>query len=64
MTQANTPNGKLVGNVREGVQYSGIPRVAFQELLKNKTLTNFGSSTRFKFSWAELETYLNGRRAA
>lgn len=60
MTQANTPNGKLTGNVREGVTYSGIPRIAFQDLLKNKALTNFGSSTKFKFAWADLERYLNG----
>jgi hypothetical protein len=60
MTQASTPNGTLTGTVLEGVQYSGIPRIAFQDLLKDGTLKNFGSSTRFKFAWAELEKYLNG----
>jgi hypothetical protein len=63
VTQANTPNGKLTGTVLEGVQYSGIPRIAFQDLLKNKVLTNFGSSTKFKFAWAELEQYLKGQAA-
>jgi hypothetical protein len=63
MTQANTPNGRLTGTVLEGVQYSGIPRIPFQDLLKNKVLTNFGSSTKFKFAWAELEQYLKGRAA-
>jgi hypothetical protein len=60
MTQANTPNGKLTGTVFEGVQYSGIPRIAFQDLLKNGTLNNYGSTTRFKFAWADLERYLAG----
>ena len=62
MTQANTPNGKLTATVLEGVQYSGIPRIAFQDLLKNGVLKNFGSSTKFKFAWAELERYLGGAK--
>ena len=61
MTQADTPNGKLTGNVLQGVQYTGIPRIAFQDLLKSGTLTNFGTPSRFKFSWVELERYLAGR---
>ena len=57
MTQANTPNGKLLANTVEAEQYTGRNRIYLQDLIKNGTLKNYGSSTRFRYSWREIEAY-------
>ena len=62
MTQAQTPNGKLLAKIDEAVAYTGWNRIRLQEMVKAGTFTNFGSSTRFKIAWAELERYVSTQK--
>jgi hypothetical protein len=45
-------------NRSEAIQYTNLPRRAFNRLLSQKYLTNFGTHTRWRFSKAQLDKLL------
>jgi hypothetical protein len=59
-----TPNGKALGDTKSVTAYTGWSREKFHALIKEGVFKNFGSAARIKVSWFELETYLNGKKAA
>ena len=60
----SSPNGKLTGNILEVCKHTGFSRTQAQALIRERKLTNFGSDARFRVSWAELESYLSGKKAS
>jgi excisionase family DNA binding protein len=52
-----TPNGQSTCSVADAAKHTGLSRETLHALVRSGTLHNFGSRSRIRISWHQLEQY-------